>query len=88
MFCDMAGTWVAAEVNRKTFQQYVWIEFIFNDNGVFQGFAQLERRDAGISHFEFHHYAPHHPRVSDHQLMARELISWLQANSPGTQRER
>lgn len=43
--------------------------------------AQLERADPGIAHFAFEHWTPHHPRVSDHKIMADALVAWLRGPS-------
>lgn len=40
--------------------------------------ATLESEDKKIGHFVFQHWTPHHPRVSDHRLMAQELVTWVQ----------
>jgi lysophospholipase L1-like esterase len=39
--------------------------------------SELERSDAKIAHFAFEHWTPHHPRASDHKIMADALIAWL-----------
>ena len=44
--------------------------------------TQLEATDRAISHFVFSRWSNNHPRVSDHRLMADELIAWLKANKP------
>lgn len=38
---------------------------------------ELEAADPKVSHFVFTHWTPHHPRVSDHRIMATELTGWL-----------
>jgi lysophospholipase L1-like esterase len=39
--------------------------------------ARLESADPRMHHFLFTHWTPSHPRVSDHRILADELISWL-----------
>jgi len=39
--------------------------------------AELERTDPKITHFAFEHWTPHHPRATDHRVMADALIAWL-----------
>jgi len=39
--------------------------------------AELEAGDPRIAHFVFKHWTSHHPRVSDHRILADELTSWL-----------
>ena len=39
--------------------------------------AGLEAADPRIHHFVFKHWTVNHPRVSDHRILADELISWL-----------
>ena len=39
--------------------------------------ARLEAADPHMHHFVFRHWTPSHPRVSDHRILADELISWL-----------
>jgi len=38
----------------------------------------LAKEDKNVRHFVFQHWTPHHPRVSDHRQMARELVKWVQ----------
>lgn len=38
---------------------------------------ELEAGDPRIGHFVFKHWTDHHPRVSDHRIMAGELTAWL-----------
>jgi lysophospholipase L1-like esterase len=38
---------------------------------------RLERDDANISHFVFHHWKLTHPRVADDRVMADKLVAWL-----------
>jgi lysophospholipase L1-like esterase len=38
---------------------------------------RIEAADANASHYVFQHWSQTHPRVSDHQAMADELIHWL-----------
>lgn len=42
--------------------------------------AELESTDSRIAHFAFEHWTPHHPRASDHRIMADALIAWLRAS--------
>lgn len=37
----------------------------------------IEAKDDAVSHFVFRHWSSNHPRVSDHRIMADELIAWL-----------
>lgn len=39
--------------------------------------AQLEKEDRNLSHYIFKHWSTLHPRVSDHEKMAEELVAWL-----------
>ena len=39
--------------------------------------GEIESADPHASHFVFTHWSGPHPRVRDHQAMARELIDWL-----------
>lgn len=41
--------------------------------------AQLQNSDDNIEQYVFEHYSRLHPRVEDHQMMAAELIQWMQA---------
>jgi lysophospholipase L1-like esterase len=38
---------------------------------------RLEAEDGRVHHFVFQHWSELHPRVSDHQAMAEELVAWL-----------
>lgn len=38
---------------------------------------RLEKEDRNISHYVFNHWSSLHPRVTDHEKMAQELIAWL-----------
>jgi len=40
---------------------------------------ELEAGDPMVSHYVFSHWSEQHPRVSDHRLMAGELVGWLKA---------
>jgi lysophospholipase L1-like esterase len=40
---------------------------------------ELEAGDPRVGHFVFQHWTGHHPRVSDHRIMADELTAWLRA---------
>ncbi len=40
---------------------------------------RLEAADARVQHYLFQHWSETHPRVSDHQAMAAELVTWLKA---------
>ena len=42
---------------------------------------QLEVQDPHIHDFVFQHWSQTHPRVSDDQAMAAELVTWLKAQS-------
>jgi hypothetical protein len=42
--------------------------------------SKLESGDPGISHFVFVHWTKNHPRVSDHRILADELLAWLKAH--------
>ena len=39
--------------------------------------ARLEAADPRMHHLVFRHWTPSHPRVSDHRILADELITWL-----------
>jgi len=43
--------------------------------------ARLEAADPRMHHFVFRHWTPSHPRVSDHRVLADELISWLRGQA-------
>lgn len=45
-----------------------------------QVITTLEAKDNNIKHFVFNHWSELHPRVSDHQAMANELIAWIEEN--------
>jgi lysophospholipase L1-like esterase len=38
---------------------------------------QLEKQDPRVTHFVFKHFSVQHPRVTDDQAMADELVAWL-----------
>lgn len=38
---------------------------------------RIEAADANVRHYVFQHWSQTHPRVSDHQAMADELVRWL-----------
>jgi len=40
---------------------------------------RLETTDGRVHHFVFQHWSELHPRVTDHQEMAKELVAWLKA---------
>jgi lysophospholipase L1-like esterase len=40
---------------------------------------ELEASDPRISHYVFQHWSEQHPRVSDHRILAAELVAWLKA---------
>ncbi len=42
---------------------------------------ELEASDPAISHYAFAHWSQRHPRVSDHRIMADELVRWLKAQA-------
>jgi|CZKI01.1.fsa_nt_gi lysophospholipase L1-like esterase len=42
---------------------------------------RVEAQDSHSTHFIFVHHTDLHPRVSDHQLMADELIQWLRGQT-------
>lgn len=42
-----------------------------------QAVRELEAGDQQVSHFVFQHWTGHHPRVSDHRVMAGELTEFL-----------
>ncbi|MBK9989699.1 MAG: hypothetical protein IPP19_02905 [Verrucomicrobia bacterium] len=42
---------------------------------------QLESEDKQIHHYIFQHWSQTHPRVSDHQAMADELVAWLKTQT-------
>lgn len=40
----------------------------------------LEASDNNIKHFVFDHWSSLHPRVSDHETLSQELVTWAKAN--------
>jgi lysophospholipase L1-like esterase len=43
--------------------------------------SRIEREETNVHHFVFNHWSSNHPRVSDHRVMADELIAWLKQQS-------
>lgn len=83
-----AEDYVALVKNMR--KAYPLAEFVLLRGGMFGGarseslrlaweeaVRQLESTDPHIHHFVFQHWSDWHPRVSDHQTLAEELIAWL-----------